>query len=210
MNAARRNARRLADDAKLLLDAKRYPTATAIAILSIEESGKMSILRGFAFEPDKEVCRIWRKYRSHRSKNVNWILPSLVADGARDLESLRLATDPSEEHTALLDQVKQISLYSDCLGNRHWSEPDKVIDDKLAKSLVKIANLFAQEPTITIKEVELWKEHMRPVYGAPLELMKSALINWYAAMRENGLWSEGNISVEEFVRGAPDGDANDC
>ena len=51
MNAARRNARRLAEDAKLLLEAGRYPTATALAVLSIEESGKMSILRGFCVHP---------------------------------------------------------------------------------------------------------------------------------------------------------------
>ena len=210
MNAALRNARRLADDAKLLLDAKRYPTASALAILSIEESGKISILRGLAFEPDKEVNRIWREYRSHRSKNVRWILPSLVAEGARDLDSLRLAADPSAEHTAILDQLKQISFYTDCLGNAHWSEPENVIDDELAKPLVKIADLFAQKSPITVKEIELWNEHMRPVYGAPLDLMKTALIIWFAAMRENGLWSEGNISVEEFVRGAPDSNANDC
>ena len=195
MNAVLRNARRLADDAKLPLDAERYPTATAIAILSIEESGKTSILRHLAFAPDKDVRRsIWKDYRSHQNKNVGWILPSLVADGARDLNSLRLAADPSAEHTALLDQVKQISFYSDCLGDCHWSEPEKVIDDKLAESLVKIADLFAQKSPVTVKEVELWEEHMRPVYGAPLDLMKTALINWFAAMRENGLYGVRVIS----------------
>ncbi len=35
INAARRNARRLAEDAKLLLETARYPSATALAILSI-------------------------------------------------------------------------------------------------------------------------------------------------------------------------------
>ena len=57
MNAACRNARRLADDAKLLLDAGRYPTAASIAVLSIEESGKKSVLRGLAFAPNKEAQR---------------------------------------------------------------------------------------------------------------------------------------------------------
>ena len=96
MNAACRNARRLADDAKLLLDAGRYPTAASIAVLSIEESGKKSVLRGLAFAPNKEARRsAWKGYRSHRSKNVAWILPDLIAKGARDLDSLRPATDPS-------------------------------------------------------------------------------------------------------------------
>ena len=87
INAARRNARRLADDAKLLLDSGRYPTAAAIAALSVEESGKSSVLRGLALSPNVDVRRnAWRDYRSHRSKNAAWILPELVAKGARDLD----------------------------------------------------------------------------------------------------------------------------
>ena len=114
MNAARRNARRLADDAKLLLNADRYPTAASIAALSIEESGKTSVLRGLASAPNEESRhRAWKFYRSHRSKNAAWILPELVAKGARDLDSLRLASNSSAPHTALLDQVKQIGLYTD-------------------------------------------------------------------------------------------------
>ena len=45
MNAARDNAQRLATDAATLLDARRFPTAASLAFLSIEESGKISILR---------------------------------------------------------------------------------------------------------------------------------------------------------------------
>ncbi len=101
MNAACRNARRLADDARLLLDAGRYPTAASLAALSIEESGKASVLRGLALAPTEEARRrAWKDYRSHRSKNAAWILPELAAKGARDLEALRLAADPSAEHTA--------------------------------------------------------------------------------------------------------------
>ena len=71
MNAAIRNARRLANDARTLLDLERYPTAASIAVLSIEESGKVSILRHFAMARDLPSCReIWREYRNHRSKNV--------------------------------------------------------------------------------------------------------------------------------------------
>ena len=85
MNAAVRNARRLANDARTLLDLERYPTAASIAVLPIEESGKVSILRHFAMARDLPSCRkIWREYRNHRSKNAAWILPDLVAGGACD------------------------------------------------------------------------------------------------------------------------------
>ena len=202
MNAARRNARRLAEDAKLLLEAARYPTASALAILSIEESGKDSILRQIAGSPSENVLRdAWKNYRSHRHKNAMWILPDLIQQGAKDLTSLQPATDPSADHTAILDQVKQISFYTDCLGNAHWSEPEDVIDEKLAEALVSIATLFTERGTVTAKEVELWIEHMRPVYGASLEDMKTALLAWYSALRENGLWEEGEISAQTFVFG---------
>ena len=117
------------------------------------------------------------------------------------MESLRLATDPSSRHTALLDKVKQLGFYTDCLGNVNWSEPDKVIEEKLANKLVSIADLFAKSNAVTIKEIELWQEFMKPVYGAPLEQMKAALLQWYAAMEENGLWENDGISVNAFVNG---------
>ena len=201
MDAAERNARRLADDAKLLLDAGRYPTAFTLAVLSIEESGKTAILRSLAFAPNTEWSRVWQEYRSHRKKNVQWTMPTLVASGARDLESLAPAADVSAEHTVLLDDLKQVSLYTDRLGDAHWSEPENVIDGELAKHLVSIADKFAKGSSTTTKEIKLWEEHMAPVYGAPLDVMKAALMNWFSAMEENGLYVYGKISAEEFIFG---------
>jgi AbiV family abortive infection protein len=45
INVAAHNALRLSEDAQILFNATRYPSATAFAILSIEESGKIPILR---------------------------------------------------------------------------------------------------------------------------------------------------------------------
>lgn len=72
INAANKNANRLANDAKILLDANRDPSATSLAILSIEEGGKVSILRSLALAKDeKEILECWRDYRSHTKKNVS-------------------------------------------------------------------------------------------------------------------------------------------
>ena len=207
MNAARRNARRLADDAQSLLDLSRCPTATAIAILSIEESGKISILRGLASAPTSEIRhQLWKDFRSHRSKNVAWIIPNLYRNGARTLESLRLAADVSAEHTTLLDQLKQISLYVDCLGTANWSDPEGTIDETVSRSLVNTADLLAKGQTTTEQEILLWTEHMGPTYGQSLEQQKISLQSWCAAMRDNGLWDESrkessHISLEHFLWG---------
>ena len=83
-NAASQNAKRLCEDALLLLNEKRYPSAASLAILSIEESGKGPILRELALAKDKKaILSAWQAYRSHTKKNVNWLLPQLAAGGAR-------------------------------------------------------------------------------------------------------------------------------
>src|SRR6185503_6201514 len=74
INASIRNAKRLAADAKLMLDAKRYPTAAALAILSIEETEKVPTLRALSVARTKEELTLaWEDYRSHRVKNTAWI-----------------------------------------------------------------------------------------------------------------------------------------
>ena len=99
-----------------------------------------------------------------------------------------------------MNNVKQIGLYSDCLGSVHWSEPEEVIDRQLAQMLVRNADLFALKEAITPEEMELWITHLGPAYGTSLETMTEALINWYRAMNEAGLLDDDTL-VKEFVMG---------
>ena len=57
MNAAERNAARLLNDAELLLREERHPSATAMAILAIEEAGKNTILRQLSTAKDDTARR---------------------------------------------------------------------------------------------------------------------------------------------------------
>src|SRR6266511_636276 len=75
MNAAARNARRLYDDAEILFREKRFPSSCSLAILSIEEAGKMAVLRELSCASTKaRVNEAWRRYGDHREKNAQWIL----------------------------------------------------------------------------------------------------------------------------------------
>ena len=77
MNAAAMNARRLSEDAESLITAGRYPTAASIAALSIEEAGKVSILRELALAgTDAEVLEVWKRYRTHTKKTSPSSFPS--------------------------------------------------------------------------------------------------------------------------------------
>src|ERR1700712_243598 len=79
MNAALRNARRLLYDAQLLFAAHRFPSACSLAILSIEESGKLPVLREIGVARDADEAKgAWKRYRTHQAKNVAWIIRDLI------------------------------------------------------------------------------------------------------------------------------------
>jgi len=60
INAAIQNSKRLAEDASLLFEAGRFPSAASLAILSIEESGKVSILRSLALaKTNEDIADAW-------------------------------------------------------------------------------------------------------------------------------------------------------
>ncbi|MBO8169306.1 MAG: AbiV family abortive infection protein [Thermoanaerobacteraceae bacterium] len=205
INAANENSIRLLEDAIILLESGRLPSATALAILAIEEAGKASILRGLAVAKTlEEINQYWREYRTHTKKNVAWLLPSLVLQGARTLDDLRPLFDNSSEHPFILDQVKQIAFYTDCLGNAHWSIPNNVIDESLAKIIIQTAKILCQKSRfISPEEIELWIKHLRPVWKTSLERMKKAIVNWYKECKERGLISDDEeIDFYEFIYGA--------
>lgn len=202
MNAAQANARRLAHDAKLLLDSDRLPSAVALAILSIEESGKLSILRGLAVaKSDEQLKDAWREYRTHTAKNRLWPAVELMKKGARKLDDFASLVSGDADHPALLDQLKQIALYTDCLGQRHWSKPDTVISKQIATDLVRTAELLSRGDDISSREMELWVQHLQPVWMERKELMEKALVDWHAAMHAEGLASSGPDEMEKFIIG---------
>jgi AbiV family abortive infection protein len=197
MNVANSNAQRLAE---ALLVAGRVPTAASLAALSIEESGKVSVLRQLATSTSKEeVAAAWKSYRSHTRKNVQWLLPDLAIKGARRLEELRPLFEEDAEHPFVLDQVKQLGFYTDCLGNRHWSVPTNVIDEALARGLVQIAKLLVGKREISVKEIELWVQHVGSAPKNDFSAMKRALASWYSAMQEAGLRPDGINEMERFI-----------
>lgn len=181
--AAQANANRLIEDAKLLADASRFPSATALAILAIEERGKVTILKRMAIVPSDKLTETWRDYLSHRAKNAGWALPLLLADGARAMQDFAPLVDKKADHAAMLDALKQVALYSDCLGNKHWSRPEEIIEPDLARVLIEIAEQMMGDRTVTAREVELWREIVAPHYGKPE--MPEAVIHCEEALKKD-------------------------
>lgn len=202
MTAAAENAARLVEDAEVLLARGSFATAVSLAALAIEEAGKDSILRALAVaRTDEEVLGCWKSYRSHTRKNAAWILPDLFASSARQLEDFRPMFAEDSDHTAILDNVKQLGFYTDCLGKAHWSRPTDVIDKEFAEQLVFAAKVMSRPSKHSAREVELWIEHMGPVWKQDMAWMKQALLNWQDAMYREGLSEICVEEMSEFVRG---------
>lgn len=200
MNAAAANARRLWEDANLLLAQSRFPSALSLAALSIEESGKLSILRSLALARDqKELAETWREYRRHTRKNTMWPLLQTFFRGARRLGDFRPLVEDGAEHPYLLDNLKQLGFYTDCLAKRHWSLPEDVIGEDLATGIVRIAELLIPEREVTQREIELWIQHLRPVWKGPMEGMEAAVSAWHRRMCEEGLTPDDPDAMERFI-----------
>jgi len=200
MRLALQNAARLAEDADSLLKSGRVPSAVALAILSIEESGKVPILRQMAIaEDEKEWLQLWKAYRSHTKKNTLWIFGALVQQGARNLDELRPLVDPESDHPDVLDQMKQLCTYTDCFTKAKWSLPQEVEVRALAPYLVKMAQILGRPKAVTTEEIELWRKHLLPVKDAPMEAQKQAVSGWFHEMKLRGLSEASPEEVENFL-----------
>src|SRR5690348_11847392 len=108
-------------------------------------------------------------------------LRTLAARGARQMHHLAEMVERDAEHTAILNSLKQVGLYTDCYGsNAHWSEPKEIIDSTLARTLVGTAELLSKEKIVSPREIELWVEHLSPVLNTPE--MPHALLRWATAL----------------------------
>lgn len=200
---ARANAARLIADAELLLENDRHATAGAIAILAIEELGKVQAIKTIALFPDgAQLKQAWRDYRSHRAKNVQWILPKLAAEGARTMMQLRAAADSGADHTAMLDVVKQLCLYTDCYGNAaRWSDPASAVEPDFSRAILATAKILNREQITTARELELWASIVGPHYDKPT--MTDALFRFQEQAFAEGLTTTTREAMEAFVSGRP-------
>ena len=200
MNAARRNAERLLRDARELFEIGRWPTATLLSILSIEESGKDPILRSIAVARDEsERKQLWKNYRSHTKKNVQSIFPELVRKGARNLEDFRPMFDSTAEHPFQVEALKQMATYSNCIDDSVWAVPEDVIDEEVAKKYVMTADILLPKGRISRREIELWIQHVGPVWRLDLDSMKAAVVDWHEAMQAEGLVDRNRSEMGRFI-----------
>ncbi|WP_052483684.1 AbiV family abortive infection protein [Flavobacterium sp. MEB061] len=194
IKTANKNAKSLLDDAVLLYDNNRFARATALAILSIEESGKPSILRSILLEDDlKEINNLWKSYRKHTDKNNMWIAPELILNGGTTIHDLEKIVDKNSDHPQTLDNLKQLCFYSDAFTNCKWSNPDNLLEKEDAKRFIDIANFSLNKDELFTDELSLslWQKHLKPSWKTNLISMKKSLIECYNECEKLQLISSG-------------------
>lgn len=148
---------------------------------------------------EDDVKTAWREFRSHTSKNRLWPIIDLVRKGARKLDDFASLVYDLADHTLLLDQLKQIALYTDCLGDCQRSKPDQAIDKNIATMIVRTAELLSKGDDVSVRELELWVEHLGPVWKKSKEVMEKGLVDWQAAMQAEGLKRDGATEMQKFI-----------
>jgi len=95
--------------------------------------------------------------------------------------------------------LKQLGFYTDCFGNAHWSKPDDVVDEKLARMVIEIAEIHRPSDETTVREVELWIEHVGSKKGEDIGAGFAGLQQFYEAMKREGLSSHSMEDVAKFL-----------
>lgn len=204
MNVAVKNATRLVSDSEALFKLGSFSTSCSLSILSIEESGKVSILRGMAMaQTDEEWKARWKDYRSHKRKNYAWLLPDLVQTGARTIDALSPLVDKNSAHPTYLDQLKQSGFYTDFFSSgRTWASPERSINQHLAESMLTRARSLVSSRVHTAREIELWTKHLGPVGRLDLASMKRGVLEWHKEMIAEGLSDDSAETWETFLFGS--------
>lgn len=201
---ANQNAISLLEDAELLFSHQRFERCVSLSILSIEESGKSRILKGILLTEDpKELNKEWQDYRRHTAKNLSWIVPSLILGGARKLDDLKEMVDPKSDHGQTLENLKQLSIYTDVFSSIKWSIPSKVINENLAKMILEFAKILIRKDDDgmdSIKGLDLWIKYLKPEWKGEMKNMKKALIECYKEAETLGIIEKGKAKeMAEFV-----------
>lgn len=195
------NARALFSDAQLLFDNNKYERATALAILAIEEAGKVSIIRAILVENNqKELNKEWKRFRSHAEKNWGLAFPDYVNAETNNIEEFRPIFE-NNDHGQIFDKLKQLAIYTDLFKNGNWSSPNKVITKEIATTILTSAKTFVdkgEQAMTTERELELWVKHLKPVWKKEMLKMKQALINCYNEAEELGILT-GSTSTKEMI-----------
>jgi AbiV family abortive infection protein len=159
--AAARNARRLLDDADLLLRRGRWPSAYSLAVLAFEEAGK-AWLCVIAMMVPGDVRPDW-PYGDLITRHVDKLMAAHVmahifasaSTGQDVIASLTDIGGSLEELAREHNQAKQRGLYADLVDGTVW-EPAEITKDEARRMLVIVRGLLDHGGHLADPEFIAW------------------------------------------------------
>lgn len=124
---ATENAKRLLESARLLLHAGDPATALSLAILALEEHGKIEIIQQIGkAASEKETSEWWQRYRDHKAKTFEFLEQYAKGKAVVDEVAISAFCEENEDMLPLLDLLKQLGFYTDCSGQCRWHNPKSI------------------------------------------------------------------------------------
>jgi AbiV family abortive infection protein len=207
IRAARENAQRLRDDARLLLENGRFPSAAALAILAIEEFGKIPILQSVvaAGNDRKQLAKAWLEYRQHASKNQRWLMPHLADQGPQPIEGFAALFSPELGLGQLAEELKQAALYTVCSSEMKWQQPSQEITLELADFLVNSATRIVSADELPVEVIELNARYMALIPQCrTIEEKKALVLRFFEELRGKGYTTVTEELARLFLYGKVD------
>src|SRR5690606_4612585 len=142
------NAKDLFDDADILFDLKRYQRAYTLYQLSIEETGKASLIYSFILDKDynneNEFTVFKKSFISHKQKTVSSnsidLIFSFLNNDIRIKKKLIYQYYLFDKHLNQLNDNKNKSLYTDISHNKFIS-PKEIITKEITDQIKFIAEI---------------------------------------------------------------------
>lgn len=136
-----KNATRLYSDAELLYNHKRFPTSCSLAVLSIEELGRIFVcLKAAKTDPEnkEEMKAVQKALSGHIEKQS--IVQMLEAFRSKDgeIEKAYVALNKIEESHGI-NNIKQWGFYVDP-GNGIWLTPNDRVNEDHTRCLLNCAS----------------------------------------------------------------------
>lgn len=187
--AAARNARRLLDDAELLLKRGRSPSAYSLAVLAFEEAGKAWMCVIAMMVPD-DARPEW-PYGELITRHVDKLMAAHVmahmlasaSSGQDMIASLAGIGENLEELAREHNQAKQRGLYADLLDSTVW-EPASITKDDARRMLVIVRGLLDHGAPLADPEFIAW---LASETQEVLQVKDMVWSRFFAGLRHGGM-----------------------
>ncbi len=133
-----------------MLKHDRFPSATSLAIIGVEELGKMAILLNLTLAKNEEIKKkLADAFTSHKKKTTACLSPYF----SRISQSFPINIANG------LNESKKVGFYIDYKDGQ-WLKPSEAFDKETAEKFINIIKLLLSMSDYPPEHFNLWKKHL--------------------------------------------------